>query len=565
MKKTYIFIPFAIIALLLSGCNFLDKNPDDRAEINSRKKVHLLLVNGYEMPNIAPLCETMSDNCVDNNTPDDAGQVVSVMPLSLMYNQYFAWDDVTTDSQQDSPYYIWMHCYKNIAVANQALNAIDKLEAESGERYDAERAEALLIRAWNHFILANIFCKAYRTDDLSSQDLGIHYMTEPETEVNPQYERGTLTETYKHIQADLEEALPKVSDEYYSVPKYHFNTKAAHAFAAKFYLFIRNWDEAINQANMVLGTSSEEASAMMFDAAAAKLLGNPTEELHAWMSATSPSNLLITTTMSTYERTYRTSYARYTLNRNALKATLTGWDGSRSSGPAWDGRFPGCNIWRINANYGSFKATIIEEFEYTDKVAGIGYPRILRRELTAGETLLIRAEAKVMKGDLSGAVEDMNVWCLNYCCEKELTASAINKFFPVSSEGRIPQHIPTLHNQDMAPDWIITDEQKPYIWCALHLNRIETLHEGYRWWDIKRYGIELKHEIGYPIVTKTLTWDDDRRAAQLPQETILAGQQPNPRETVGDHNTTDASMGPNNTTDVYLPNTGYTPVLVPFN
>ena len=174
MKKHIFYIVSILAAVLLSGCNFLDKNPDERADINTRKKVRLLLVNGYEMANIAPLGETMSDNCVDNTTPDDAGQIVSIMPYNQMYNQYFAWEDVTTDSQQDSPYYIWMHCYRNIAVANQALEAIKTLEETTGETFDAERAEALLIRAWNHFILVNIFCKAYRTDALSSEDLGVH-------------------------------------------------------------------------------------------------------------------------------------------------------------------------------------------------------------------------------------------------------------------------------------------------------------------------------------------------------------------------------------------------------
>ena len=88
----------------------------------------------------------------------------------------------------------------------------------------------------------------------------------------------------------------------------------------------------------------------------------------------------------------------------------------------------------------------------------------------------------------------------------------------------------------MCPEWIISDDKLPYLWCALHFRRIETLHDGMRWFDIKRFGIEIKHEISYPVVTKTLTWNDDRRAIQLPQEALIGGQQPNPRENVGDLN-----------------------------
>lgn len=36
-------------------------------------------------------------------------------------------------------------------------------------------------------------------------------------------------------------------------------------------------------------------------------------------------------------------------------------------------------------------------------------------------------------------------------------------------------------------------QQENVIQCILHLRRIETMHEGLRWLDIKRYGIEIAH------------------------------------------------------------------------
>ena len=43
----------------------------------------------------------------------------------------------------------------------------------------------------------------------------------------------------KNIQtdADLEEGLPLIDDNIYLRVKYHFNKKAAYAFAARFYLY----------------------------------------------------------------------------------------------------------------------------------------------------------------------------------------------------------------------------------------------------------------------------------------------------------------------------------------
>lgn len=83
----------------------------------------------------------------------------------------------------------------------------------------AQRGEALICRAYNHFVLATTFCKAYGTN--ADKDLGIPYIKEPETSVNPQYSRGTVAEVYQNIAADLEEGLPLIDDNIYSRVKYH--------------------------------------------------------------------------------------------------------------------------------------------------------------------------------------------------------------------------------------------------------------------------------------------------------------------------------------------------------
>jgi hypothetical protein len=62
----------------------------------------------------------------------------------------------------------------------------------------------------------------------------------------------------------------------------------------------------------------------------------------------------------------------------------------------------------------------------------------------------------------------------------------------------------------------------------LHLRRIETVHEGLRWQDIKRYGIEIAHNRAN-TTADILRVDDPRRAFQLPQDVINAGLPANPR------------------------------------
>ena len=85
-------------------------------------------------------------------------------------------------------------------------------------------------------MLSYIFCEAWSESNKNTA-LGIPYSTLPETTVNPQYDRETIGKTYEHIAADLEAGLPLIDDNNYSVAKYHFNSKAAYAFAARFYLY----------------------------------------------------------------------------------------------------------------------------------------------------------------------------------------------------------------------------------------------------------------------------------------------------------------------------------------
>ena len=148
----------------------------------------------------------------------------------------------------DDPRSLWNNGYESAAVANEALKAIDEM---GDDELRGLKAEALLCRAYAMFQTANIFCMAYDPQK-ADEYLGIPYPKEPGVSVE---ERGTLRQTYENINADIEEALPLLDDNHLKVPKYHFNTKAAYAFAARFNLFYHNYDKAIEYATRALGNN----------------------------------------------------------------------------------------------------------------------------------------------------------------------------------------------------------------------------------------------------------------------------------------------------------------------
>ena len=535
MKTRYniVLVAFALL-LSMTGCDFLDKNPDMRASIDSKEKVQLLLVSAYTSSNFAAICEFSSDQVVDNNAPDKTGHCNALSPLDRMYDEIFAWETIKSDGEQDSPKYIWDRCYSAIATCNQALKAIEKLE-EQGINMDAEKGEALVSRAYHHFILVNVFCHTWKDEIQSKQDLGITYMTEPETTVAPHYERGTVFDTYEAIQADLEAGIPLIDDSYYSVPRYHFNVKAAHAFAARFYLYKREYEKALFHANTVLTTDDATVLANLYDAKTGRELGDPEQEQLLWIDPSASYNLLLNTTGSIIFYTVFPTYGRYQHNGEASDYSTLG------SGPCWSSQFPGFPLWMYNQNYGCFCAKLWYVFEYTDKVNLVGYPHGITRAFTTNETLLCRAEAKAMLNDLEGAANDLRMWCQSYNANGrmdtlpdgnvDLTVEKINKFYRSDANSHF---VPELHNTDISPSFTISEAQRPLIHCVLHCRRIETLHDGLRWFDIKRYGIEITHQRGTEPL-RTLVWNDDRRAIQLPQDVRIAGMTPNPREVLGDH------------------------------
>ena len=74
----------------------------------------------------------------------------------------------------------------------------------------------------------------------------------------------------------------------------------------------------------------------------------------------------------------------------------------------------------------------------------------------------------------------------------------------------------------------MTDAIEPYLQCVLHYRRIQNVHNGMRWFDIKRMGLSITHKIG-TYGTKTLQTLDSRYAIQIPTEVLSTGFTPNPR------------------------------------
>ncbi len=526
MKK---YIGFSIIALglTLTSCDdWLDKLPDNRMELQTPSDVSSLLVSAYPSSHPAYLLEMYSDNTDECVNP-------SWSEASRFQAQAYNWEDITETGEDESPQELWNRHYLAIASANAAIDLIEG--KGSPAEYTEQLGEALLCRAYAMFQLSTVFCKAYNPATAST-DLGLPYPTHPEKVVGTVYTRGTMEDLYGQIDKDLQRGLPLVSSNY-SKPKFHFNTEAAKAFAARFYLYKGDFAKAITYATEVLG-ADPTAKARDWDAYKA-LNMNQQIRPEAWVSADEKCNFLLQTVYSEWgaiSGPYRFG------DKYAHSYRITYDEDIASKGPfgAANSTFKQ-RVWSNTALAKLFHRKVPYEFEYTDLQAGIGFAHAEYAVFTTEQLLLERAEAYALSGELQKAVDDYNTLMKIYQnYPKTFTLKQIVDFY-----NGVDYYTPkkaTVKKHFVKPVYTIDAEgsdQEALLQAILHLRRIMEQGEGYRMQDVKRYGIVIyrrQTNTSYTIsaVTDSLTVDDPRRAIQLPQDVITSGLEPNDRIAVKD-------------------------------
>lgn len=522
MKKLSILSLAAGMLALASCDSYLDKLPDDRAEVNSLDKAKKFLVSAYPNHSTNFVFYMSSDNVTDNG--------VLYVAQPNQQNAY-KWQPIETEGGDD-PKAVWNANYEAAAVANMALEA---LAGEESADAQALRAEALLCRAFAMFQNANMFCMAWN-DSKADEYLGIPYPKVAGESVN---ERGTLRQTYENINADIEAALPLLNDGYLTVPKYHFNQKAAYAFAARFNLFYQNWDKAIEYATKALGGNP---SSLMRDMDSYATLAGVDDIHNKWIRSGENCNLMFVDAVSTNGRAHMgdSRYKRFNHNRDIITTQTmwakTPWSNNKSSAEE-------NALQEARRMYGSNQAVYIpslnEDFEIKDKINQTGYAHVVDPVFTGDETILTRAEAYIMKKDYDKALADMNTWLTAHCDVTSpkfltLTVDNINTTLDAIRMTEVPSRAVSEESikKPLNPQGFSVEEgtQTNMIYVVLQMRRITTMYQGQRWLDIKRWGIEFTHHLDGEdnLVFKA---GDLRGAIQLPYDVIEAGLEPNPRET----------------------------------
>jgi len=473
--------------LLISGCeNFLGVEPDStRALIRTPQEVSQLLTTAYPQSSYVLFSESMSDNVSDKGVGEE----------DRTNRDAYRFDVITAPvDEQDSPDMYWAECYRAISVANQALEIIRN--AENPAQFDAQKGEALLARAYGHFMLVSFFSKFYEPGKTNDSP-GIPYVTEPEKVVIKQYERKTVDYVYEMIEKDITEGIPLIDDASYTVSTYHFNKAASHAFASRFYLVKREYEKVIAHANEVFGGSAAGSFLRNWNTTYASM--SPEMLFNTYSRASERSNLLLIETASLYGRhlanyRYGLTFAKYS---EIFFSSRVVNSNARWVQPLY---------YRGDGNY--FIPKLTEYFVRESVNAEIGFPYVMLPVITAEEVLFNRAEALAMLNRNNEALSDLNLYAskriANYNSgTHQLTLAKIRSFY----------------NTNNTTTGLIN--------TILDYKRAEFVQEGMRWFDMQRWGLPVTHVTAGATIS--LNADDPKRVLQLPQSVSLSGLPLNPR------------------------------------
>ena len=229
---------------LLSSCNeFLEKDPSKSTQrtIETADQLDALLgtfSRFYSEYNHTALA------CDDFGLTTDIHdhQSGGMSPSNL---EYILWNDECTSASR----LLWGNEYSKIYYANLVLAYIDEVSGTAEQKANL-KAEAHFLRAYSMFQLAVAYTLYY--DGTNGDEPGLTLKQTISFEEG--IARASLKATWDFIDADLQEALkstmPLVSNGKRRV--WRGTTAAIHAFAARYYLYRGDFENALTQVEAVL-------------------------------------------------------------------------------------------------------------------------------------------------------------------------------------------------------------------------------------------------------------------------------------------------------------------------
>ena len=388
-KSLLLGVAMGVLLVVTSCDSFLDEVPDNRVALDNLDKAQQLLTNAYSVSSYA-FTDWMSDN---------VGFTTGVT-IRTNHREAFQWEDFTDGpTVQDTPIFYWFESYTAIAHANEVLAVLDEMPENTEElaaQKKAAESEALLTRAYGHFMLVNLFANHY-DEATASSNAGVPYVDTPETVFIKQYERNTVQQVYDRVEEDMLRGLELVDEGFFANSgKYHFNLNAAIAFASRFYLFKGDFNKCLEYSSMLLGGTPSnfvrDLTSQEFQTAGSSITGYP----QLYSSADLPSNLMLMRKISLVQRS------------DFAHGPLSSFYGELfSTSPFLGATDARENPAFVKGNNGLFPVRYENLFERSSLNSNVGFPYHINLAFRGEEVLLNRAESNANLNRINDAIDDL--------------------------------------------------------------------------------------------------------------------------------------------------------------
>ncbi|MCX3265022.1 RagB/SusD family nutrient uptake outer membrane protein [Pedobacter agri] len=256
MKK-YSYIVTILLAVLVSGCEkYTDVVPTGSIVVETAEDYYKLV----SLPNRAYPINNFQ-YLVDDQWIRESyviGQRKSIDIINFTFDD----SDARTNLLSGSSFYNQTYSYINRW--NTVISLVDGSKGEDNIKQLA-KAEAKIYRAFDHFMLVNVYAKAY-DPATAATDGGICIMDKYDLEAKPI--KSTVAQVYDFIQKDIEDALPYLQK--VTVDPYHPSLAFAYGLKAKIHLFKHEFSLAKEAAQKSLSYNNT-----IYDLVAYSKLGGP--------------------------------------------------------------------------------------------------------------------------------------------------------------------------------------------------------------------------------------------------------------------------------------------------
>jgi tetratricopeptide (TPR) repeat protein len=245
MKSKLIYLIFSLLVLVNVSCKkYLDLTPKGQIVIENAADYYAMVSmpnRGYPVNNFQYIVD---DQYLKENA-------VIGLPTGNMNIINFTFNESINRAAILTSSNLYNQCYAYILRWNTIISQVDESKGDANVKQLA-KAEARVMRAFDHFVLVNTFAKHYNAATAST-DGGICIMDKYDLEAQPV--KSSTAAVYAFIEKDLDEAIPLL--EVAPADPYHPSRAYAYALKAKVHLFKKEFDKAkaAAQASLALKSS----------------------------------------------------------------------------------------------------------------------------------------------------------------------------------------------------------------------------------------------------------------------------------------------------------------------